>query len=98
MVALWNRADHYIFIIFSSCGLSANLECMYEMCSTRLAENTGRKNDAKNRHLGTIVQLYRAISSQLRHVSTIDKKTCQAAVSSPHDLTIAYGEFQPTSG
>jgi len=25
------------------CGLSANLECMSEMCCTRLAENTGRK-------------------------------------------------------
>ena len=32
--------------------------------------------DAKNRHLGTITQLCRAISSQLRHVSTIGKKTC----------------------
>ena len=30
------------------------------MCSTRLAGNTGRKNDAKNRHLRTIVQLCRA--------------------------------------
>jgi len=29
----------------------------------RLAENTGRKNDEKNRHLGTIAQLCRAISS-----------------------------------
>ena len=29
------------------CGLSANLECMSEMCCTRLAENTGRRNDAK---------------------------------------------------
>jgi len=28
----------------------------------------------KNRHLGTIAQLCRAISSQLRHVSTIGKK------------------------
>ena len=53
------------------CGLSANLECMSEMCCTWLAENTARKNDAKNRHLGTIPQLCRAISSQLRHVSTI---------------------------
>ena len=35
-----------------------------------LAENTGRKN----RHLGTIAQLCRAISLQLRHVSTIGKK------------------------
>ena len=29
------------------------------MCCTRLAENTGRKNDAKTRHLGTIAQLCR---------------------------------------
>ena len=29
---------------------------------------------AKNRHLGPIAQLCRAISSQLRHVSTIGKK------------------------
>ena len=36
--------------------------------------NTGRKKVAKNRHLGTIAQLCRAISSQLRHVSTIGKK------------------------
>jgi len=53
------------------CGLSANFECMSEMCCTRLAENTGRKN----RHFGTIVQICRAISSELRHVSTIGKKT-----------------------
>jgi len=31
----------------------------------RLAENTGRKKVAKNRHLGAIAQLCRAISSQL---------------------------------
>jgi len=30
--------------------------------------------DAKNRHLRTIAQLCRAISSQLRHISTIAKK------------------------
>ena len=41
------------------------------MCSTRLAENTGRKKVAKNRCLGTVAQLCRAISSQL---STIGKK------------------------
>jgi len=41
----------------------------------RLAENTGRKNVAKNRHLGTIARLCRAISSQLRHASTIRKKS-----------------------
>jgi len=44
------------------------------MYCTRLAANTGRKKVAKNRHLATITQLRRAISSQLRHVSTIGKK------------------------
>jgi len=49
---------------------------MSEMCGTRLAENAGPQKVAKNRHLGTIAQLCRAISSQPRHVSTIGKKTC----------------------
>jgi len=53
------------------CGPSANLECRSEVCCTPVAGNTGRKNDAKNRHLRTIAQLCRAISSQLRHISTI---------------------------
>jgi len=98
MVALCNRADHYIFALlflyiffFSSpnlsghrlesipyfdtwCGPSANLECMSETCSTRLAANAGNKKIAKNRQLGTIPQLCRPISSQLRHVSTVGKK------------------------
>jgi len=52
MVALSNRADHYIFALWllsffislpNLSGLSANLECMSEMCGTRLAGNTGRK-------------------------------------------------------
>jgi len=51
------------------------------MCCTRLAANTGGKNDAKNRHLGTIVQLCRAISSQLRHVSTIGKNLLSSNIS-----------------
>jgi len=42
---------------------------MSETCFTRLADNTGRKNDTKNRHLSTIPRPCRAISSQLRHVS-----------------------------
>jgi len=36
--------------------------------------NTLQIQDAKNRHLGTITQLCRAIPLQLRHVSTIGKK------------------------
>ena len=65
----------------SARGLSANLEYMSEMCCTRLAENTGRKKVDKNRHMGTITQLCRAISSQLRHVSTIGKKIVSSNMS-----------------
>ena len=38
--------------------------------------------DAKNRHLHTIAELCRAISSQLRHVSTIGKKLLISNISS----------------
>jgi len=44
------------------------------MCCTWLTKNTRCKNYTKNRHLCAIAPLYRAISSQLRHVSTIWKK------------------------
>jgi len=40
----------------------------------QLSGNTGCKNDAKNRHLHTITQLCQAVSSQLRHTSTVGKK------------------------
>jgi len=59
------------------CGLSANLECMSEMCCAWLAGNAGRKNYAKNRHLCAIAQIRRAISSSLRHISTILKSIKQ---------------------
>jgi len=58
------------------------------MCCTRLAANSGPKKVAKNRHLGTIPQLCRAISSQLRHVSTIGKKLLSSNMSPtcPHNM------------
>jgi len=52
------------------------------MCCTRLAANTGRKNVAKNRHLGSIAQIRRAISSQLKQVSTIGKNLLNSNSSS----------------
>jgi len=51
---------------------------MTEMRCTLLAENTGRKN----RHFGTIAQLCGAISSELRHVSTIEKNLLNSNTSS----------------
>jgi len=85
----------FFFFFFSSPNLSrrrldvchtsthgANLRCRSETCCTLLAENTGRKKVAKNRHLGTIAQLCRAISSQWRHVSTIGKILLSSNMSS----------------
>jgi len=97
-------------IIFLPCGLlwspyvmggghiyfHAVLECRSEMICTWLAENTGRKNDAKNSHLGTIPQLCRAISSQLRHASTIGKKIAKQQYLL--HMSPQYGELRPTGG
>ena len=66
------------------------------MCCTRLAGNTGRKNDAKSRHLRTIEQLCRAESSPLRHVSTIRKKLVKQQYLL--HMFAQYGELRPTSG
>jgi len=78
------------------CGPCANLECRSERCCTRLAAIAGPKKVAKNRHLGTMPQLCRAISSQLRHASTIGKKHIKQQYllyMSPR-----YGELRPTNG
>jgi len=52
------------------------------MYCTRLAGNTGRKKSPKNRPLGTIAQICQAISSQLRHISTIGKNLLSSNISS----------------
>ena len=67
-----------------------NLECRSEMCCTRLAGNAGPKKSPKMRHVGTIVQLCRTISSQLRHVSTIGKNVLNSNISST-----CSGELRP---
>jgi len=70
------------------CGPSANLECRSETCCTRLAANAGPKKVSKNCHLGSIAQLCRAISSQLRPVLTIGKNFLSSNISSrcPHNM------------
>jgi len=55
----------------------------------RLAENTGRTKAPKNRHFGTIAQLCWAISSQLRHVSTIGKNLLSSNISSTCPYSMA---------
>jgi len=66
---------------------------MSETCCTRLAANTGRKKVAKNRHLRTIAQLCRAISFQLRHISTIGKKLVEQQYLL--QMSPQYGELSP---
>ena len=74
--------------LYTWCGPSVNLECRSEMCWARLAGNAGAKKLSKSRHLSTITQLCRAISSQLRHISTIGKKLLSSNVSPtcPHNM------------
>jgi len=73
---------------YTWCGLSANSECRSEMCCTRLAGNAGPKKSPKIRHLGTIAHLCRAISSQLRHVLTIEKHLLNSNIypTPPHNM------------
>ena len=66
------------------------------MCGTRLAGNTGSKNDAKNHHLCTIAQICRAVSSQLRHVSTIRKKFVKQKY--VLHMSSQYGKLLPING
>jgi len=54
--------------------------------------------DPKNRHLGTIGQLCRAISLQLRHVSTIGKKLVKQQYLLHMSSHSQYGELWPTRG
>jgi len=124
MVAPWNRADHYIFILWflsifsllssiffsspnlsgrslnvyhtSTHGLNVHLECRSETCCAPLAENAGPKKSPKNGHLGTIAQVCRAMSSQLRHVSTIGKKLVKQQYFV--HMSSQYGELRPTNG
>jgi len=88
---------HMVWPYFHAwCGLkSANLKCRSEMCCKRLAGNTGRKNDAKNRHLSIIAQLCRAISSQLRHVSTIGKNLLSSNIPPRHGQFYNMMNFGP---
>ena len=49
------------------------LVCIQNACLKYAARGSLKIQDAKNRYFGTIAQLCRAVSSQLRHVSTIGK-------------------------
>jgi len=77
---------------YTWCGLSANLESGLKYAARGSLEMQDPKHHQKFSHLGTIAQLCRAISSQLRHSSTIGKNSLNSNMSSQ------YGELWPTSG
>ena len=60
-----------------------------------LSKRSYVRRTPKIRHLGTIAQLCRAISSQLRHVSTIGKNLLNSNVSP--QVSLQYCELQPTA-
>jgi len=62
----------------------------------RLAENTESKKSQKIHHVRTIAQICRAISLQLRQVSTIGKKIVKQQYL--FHISSQYGELRPTSG
>jgi len=51
------------------------------MCCTRLAGNAWAKKSPEICHLGTIAQLCRAVSLQLRHMSTVGKNLLNSNIS-----------------
>ena len=109
MVALCNRADHYIFalwflsfyrlsiffiprLILAATGWMSTIlwHMVWPWCEFRMqvwnvlhaARCKYRTQQwCKNRHLCTSAQLCRAISSQLRHVSTIGKNLLSSNIS-----------------
>jgi len=116
MVALCNRADHYIFALWflsyssffprliSAVGdwMSTILPHMvWPLCEFRmhvwnlLHAARWKYRTQKNWHLGIIARLCRAISSQLRHVSTIGKKLVKQQY--VLHMSPQYGELRPTS-
>ena len=64
--------------------------------SLKIQDAKYRQKSPKIRHLGTIVQLCRAISLQLRHVSTIGKKRFKQQYVC--HMSPQYGQLRPTSG
>jgi len=104
--ALWFLSSSFFF--FSSPNLSCRRLDVYHTSTHGVAlvriSDAGLKpaargslemQDPKSHHLGTIAQLCRAISSQLRHVSTIGKKLVQQQCL-PH-MSSQYGEHRPTN-
>ena len=78
MVALWNMADHYVLVLWFLLLLLLSFFLSFFLFSSPNLSH--RRLDVCR--LSTIAQLCRAISSQLRHISTIGKKLLSSNISS----------------
>jgi len=86
----------FLSVFFSSPNLSSRRLDVYHTSTHGVAlvrmhvRNVlhAARGNTKNRHLGTIAQLCQAISSQLRHLSTIGKNLLNSNISStcPHNI------------
>jgi len=102
----WALGHILVLSIFSSPNLSGRrldiyhtlthgvaIVRIYDAGLKRAARGSLKIQDAKNRHLCTIAQLCQAISSQLRHISTIEKIVKQRYVL---QMSPRSGEHRPT--
>ena len=72
-------------------------KCEFRMHVSNVLNATRWKyRTQKNRQFGTIAQVCRAMSSQLRHVSTIEKKLVRQQYLP--QAFLQYGELRPTRG
>jgi len=79
-IATWTPSDNFVGLYLHNKGMyrQSQKNLLNSNISPTCPYNIGCKKVAKNRHLGTIAQICRAISLQLRHVSIIGKKTLAA--------------------
>jgi len=71
-------------------GLSANLEYILKCAARGSLKIKDAKITQRNRHLSIIAQICRAVSSQLRHLSTVGKHLLNSIVSSTRSCNMVH--------
>jgi len=91
--SLPNLSGHRCLPYFDAwCGLSANLECMSEMCCTRLAGNTGCKKSPSAHHHTTLSDYIFVTKARIDNPKKIVKQQYL-----PH-MSLQYGELWLSNG
>jgi len=85
-------ADWMSTILHTWCGLTANLECMSEMCCTWLARNIGHKKSPSAHHRTTLSGHIFITKARIDN-----RKKLAEQQYLPH-MCLQYGELRPTDG